>query len=236
LDEYMANGVQDIWSKIKKTASKRVGSFRFATLWVIFTLFTVLFPFVKGPLTSTIFLLLFSLLLISSVTAASGDRRILAVALAVLVTTIVLRLGFVLFGLTDLEALSFLFASFTLGLSAFLVFRSLFKIKNVTSDTIWQAISVYLLIGLTWGMFFSFVNLVSPGSFVDNTLPDQAISFPAMNYYSFVTLATLGYGDILPVTEAARSLAVMEVLTGVLYLAILISRLVGTWKPGEESK
>jgi hypothetical protein len=64
------------------------------------------------------------------------------------------------------------------------------------------------------------------------------MTFPTLVYYSFVTLATLGYGDVLPTTQVARGLVIIEVLMGVLYMAILISRLVGTWKPnkGDDGK
>jgi hypothetical protein len=92
------------------------------------------------------------------------------------------------------------------------------------------------LLGLTWAFVFAFVSVVTPGSFSDSVFPDEALTFQALVYYSFVTLATLGYGDILPVTQAARGLAILEVLMGVLYMAILISRLVGAWKPSEEKK
>ncbi|HOL07292.1 MAG TPA: potassium channel family protein, partial [Methanomassiliicoccaceae archaeon] len=70
---------------------------------------------------------------------------------------------------------------------------------------------------------------IYPGSFVDSANPSESMNFHTSMYYSFVTLATLGYGDIVPVTQEARGLVIVEVLTGVLYMAILISRLVGTW-------
>ena len=153
------------------------------------------------------------------------------VALLSFVASIASRLAFVLTGEEWLEPFSYLFATTTLAWATIFLFLSLFEAKGVTSTTMWKAISVYILIGLTWASVFTIVETTSPGSFEDTSLPDATMNLPTFIYYSFVTLATLGYGDIVPMSQEARGLVIMEVLTGVLYMAILISRLVGTWRP-----
>jgi hypothetical protein len=173
---------------------------------------------------------------IASIFNVGENKRQKLIGISLLIVAVATRWGFLLVDVASLNAVSFLFAALTVAFVAYLMFRSLFEIKEVTTDVLWQAISIYLLLGLTWAFLFGFVSVVAPGSFQDNTFPDEAMSFQALVYYSFVTLATLGYGDILPVTQAARGLAILEVLMGVLYMAILISRLVGAWKPGEEKK
>ena len=69
------------------------------------------------------------------------------------------------------------------------------------------------------------VDFLVPGSFRYGQ--DRTLTGPEMIYYSFITLTTLGYGDIVPVSPSARSLATLEALTGQLYLTVLVARLVG---------
>jgi hypothetical protein len=112
--------------------------------------------------------------------------------------------------------------------------RSLLKQKEVTGETISMSISVYLLIGLTWGLFYIVLHHLQPQAFslgVSTASGPQAEQqlFPVLVYFSLTTLATIGYGDITPVTLQARYAAVAEGITGQFYLAILVARLVGLY-------
>ena len=80
-------------------------------------------------------------------------------------------------------------------------------------------------------MLYALVEIVMPGSFaVKGGLSANIITeWSTFNYFSFTTLTTLGYGDITPMTERAQSLAILEAITGVLFMALLISRLVGLY-------
>lgn len=93
---------------------------------------------------------------------------------------------------------------------------------TITHHRIEGAVAVYLLFGLGWSIAYEWVELVHPGAF-----RGVASESSPWIYYSFTTLTTMGYGDITPVHPVARSLAAAEALTGQLYLAIMISRLVG---------
>lgn len=108
---------------------------------------------------------------------------------------------------------------------------------RVNHDVIWAAINVYLLLGLIWAYGYEFLELANPRSFrgPDPNIPLNRDDF---FYFSYVTLATLGYGDILPATRSARAIAILEALTGQLYLAILVARLVGAYvgKSDSDSK
>jgi hypothetical protein len=86
------------------------------------------------------------------------------------------------------------------------------------------AVAVYLLLGLIWARLYQVVELASPGAF--RVPAGEVVNGASLAYFSFVTLATLGYGDISPVNILARDLAVLEAIMGQLYLVILISRLV----------
>jgi len=86
------------------------------------------------------------------------------------------------------------------------------------------AVAVYLMLGLIWARLYDAVELLAPGAF--HTPAGEAVTPASLVYFSFVTLSTLGYGDFAPVNIVARNLAVLEAITGQLYLVILISRLV----------
>jgi hypothetical protein len=117
----------------------------------------------------------------------------------------------------------------------FLTVAVLFQVVRpgrITRHRIRGALAVYLLLGLVWAMAYSLVDILVPGSFElpetmrESTLDPQERRLPSMIYFSFVTLSTVGYGDIVPLSVPARSLAVIEALVGPLYLAILVARLV----------
>jgi hypothetical protein len=224
----------EIWSKVKAPFLKMMTQSRYLTVWVAFILLMVLTPLTSGPIGAIVLSFIFSFVLISGILTVSNDRRLLMIGLIPLTIAIAARWIAYFNGDQDWQAVSAIFGTLTLAYVTILVFSALLKSKEVTSTVIWQAISVYLLIGLTWASLYLFLDLTTPGSFQDNSSPGAEISYPAIAYYSFVTLATLGYGDIVPITSTARGLAVLEVLTGVLYMAILISRLVGTWQPGSK--
>lgn len=96
---------------------------------------------------------------------------------------------------------------------------------KVDSETIYAALSTYLLAGLCFAVLYSAIEFSWPGSF---TGPDKFTESSA-TYYSFVTLATLGYGDFLPRSELARGVATFEVIGGQLYLAVMVARLIGAF-------
>lgn len=98
---------------------------------------------------------------------------------------------------------------------------------KVDGETIYAALSTYLLAGLFFGVIYSAIEFTWPGSFAG---PDEFTEASA-TYYSFVTLATLGYGDFLPKTELARGVATFEVIGGQLYLAVMVARLIGHFGP-----
>lgn len=103
--------------------------------------------------------------------------------------------------------------------------------RRVTADILFGVACVYLLLGVTWSFAYMLTEMIQPGSFV---LPEGIHVEPAqineLLYYSFVTLTTLGYGEILPVSPFARSLAIIESVAGVLYLALIVARLVAMYQ------
>jgi len=97
----------------------------------------------------------------------------------------------------------------------------------IDANKIVGAICIYLLMGLIWALMYLFLAQAIPGAF--NGL-DQLVwydNFANVAYYSFVTLTTLGYGDISPVAPVARFLVYMQAVVGVFYMAILVASLIG---------
>jgi voltage-gated potassium channel len=99
---------------------------------------------------------------------------------------------------------------------------------HVDNEVLCASISAYLLLGLAWAFGYMLVGLGSPTAFSFTT---QNAIHEVMNarnayYFSFVTLSTVGYGDIVPISGAARMLAMTEALSGMMYMAVLIARLV----------
>jgi hypothetical protein len=118
--------------------------------------------------------------------------------------------------------------------TALVVLVQTFRGGPVSVHRVQGAVAAYLLLGLVWGYGYELVAALHPGAFA------SALATPgedrSLIYFSFVTLTTVGYGDVTPVHPAARSLALMEALTGQLYPAILLARLVTLHTQGEGSR
>ena len=123
-----------------------------------------------------------------------------------------------------------------LGWTTFVVLQNVLSSGRIHADRIFGAICVYLLIGVIWAVMYSMVSHVDPDSFegAHSSLADERIlnkreSFQRLLYYSYITLSTLGYGDIVPKSVQAQTLSWLEAVTGQLYLTILVARLVGLY-------
>jgi hypothetical protein len=172
---------------------------------------------------------LITAVLIAGVYTVLHDRKLFLIALVLAVPMLVAQWslhrlaghGIVLVG-SICGAAFFLFNSVT-------ILSHILKGAEVTVDTIFGAVSVYLLFGLGFAFAFMAIDLVHPGALVLN--PPQAVQdardISFYTYYSFVTLTTLGYGDINPGTAPAQAFSYLEAVAGQIYLAVLIARLVG---------
>jgi hypothetical protein len=166
-----------------------------------------------------------SLIIISGLIATVRDRRFILLAIAL--TVIALFLGW-----EDIERpnlylhlfnnlYSWVFIAFLIVL----ILRQVFRSGPITPRRVQGSIAVYMLLGLLWAVSYEIVELLNPGSFRIVSQHGDA-TLPQLGYFSFTTLATLGLGDILPLSPLARSLVVLEALVGQLFPVILIARLV----------
>lgn len=97
---------------------------------------------------------------------------------------------------------------------------------EMNANRLYGAVCIYLMIGLLWALLYYGLNVVAPGSFGGGLAATPEDAQIEWIYYSFVTLTTLGYGDILPLSAPARALAYSEAIVGVFYMAILVAALV----------
>ena len=105
------------------------------------------------------------------------------------------------------------------------LFREIFKTKIIDSHIISSAISIYVLVGIFWYLLFMFLLMIDPDSFDIRNFNPEMVSID-MIYFSFTTLTTLGYGDITPLSYTAKMWSITEAMMGVMFLAIMISRVV----------
>lgn len=111
--------------------------------------------------------------------------------------------------------------------SAVIAAKHVFGGTKVDRNLLFGAMCVYLLMGLIWAILYGLIFQFLPGSFSGIEGLDGKAPMDTLLYYSFVTLASLGYGDITPVAPVARTLAYFEVIGGQFYIAIMLAGLVG---------
>jgi Ion channel len=199
----------------------------------VLALMLAILMFVVGPLQAAgivaahHFGLAFGLVLMAAVFIVSGDpvsltAMLIAVALIVLSTFLRLRQPSVLD--IYLDASAWLITGVTLSI---VVSRAVFSPGPITFHRIVGAILLYLNIGLIFVALFCFVGLLVPNAFVGlGPLQDNLAVAGNLIYFSFVTLTSVGYGDIVPLHPFARGLSNVEAIIGQLYPATLLARLV----------
>jgi hypothetical protein len=175
--------------------------------------------------------LLFSLVLLAAVVAVADRKRTLVIAIVLALPAITAR-WINNFWPDVVHPAVFLVCA--LLLLAFVIGHLLHFILHapvVTVEVLCASIATYLMLGLMWTVAYWLVDQLTPGgafSFNTNRGAQSMNGFTGF-YFSFITLSTVGYGDITPVSRAARWLAAMEAMTGLLYVAVLIARLVSVY-------
>ncbi len=129
------------------------------------------------------------------------------------------------------------FGLFFMTVAFIIVANIVLHVRQVTDELIYGAINVYLLIGLSFAFIHALVEFMQPGSIVGlDALSMSDASIMPYVYYSFVTMTTLGYGDLSPVTGPAATLAYVQAVFGQLYIAIMIARLMGLYVVHESNQ
>jgi len=175
--------------------------------------------------------LIFTFLILSTVYLLSKERKMLAIGALLAFPILILKWHyyFSLNPASNIIALVLLLLLFFLICYQMIV--HLTHAKTINADLIFAAICIYLFIGLIFSTAYTLHELLDPGSyqginaFSYYTHPDRL--FELMIYFSFVTLTTLGYGDITPMTPIATHIAILEAILGQFYIATIVAALIG---------
>ena len=205
-------------------------------LLIALMLLVLAHPFFPAEnLAHVVFLVTVSTVLVGAIWAVSRQRRVLVASLSLAAPTFTAAWLQHFIERRWLTAVYLVLGALFLGFTAVVVLRQTLEGAAVTTDTIAGAICFYILLGVIWALIYALIELTHPGSFLDRGHPVGSAGHhslvPELLYLSLVTLSTVGYGDILPITQQARMLAAVEGIIGPLYLAVLITRLVSLASP-----
>ena len=174
------------------------------------------------------------LIVVSSVYAVSFRRLTWIVALIIALPVAFHRDLFFAITVSKLEiaraAISIAFDIFIIVV----IFRRAFQTREVTSDAIYGAVSIYLLVGFAFLRVYTLLVALQPNAFYLDPVLNNHRVIPIqsdLTYYSFLTMTSLGAVGISPVSNQARSLSVVESVIGILYLGVLVSRLIAAYRP-----
>lgn len=166
--------------------------------------------------------LCYSLLLLVGLALAWFQRRAFHVMLIVAVVSVGVRWASRWYPELSVFREATMLASILM--TTYIVMEQVFRTGRVTSMRIRGSLAVYMLFGMAWAHAYQLVSSVYPGDAFSSKESMSTVS--AWIYYSFATLTTLGYGDVVPISRVARMLAVGEAMTGQVYLTVLVARLV----------
>jgi hypothetical protein len=185
---------------------------------------------------------LFGLLIVTvtyAAASAAGDTKRVRRAYMVLVApVIIIDIGIITMGAGDgLALVGAAFQTALLCFAAISILSHLLKTERVSIDTILGGVCVYLLIGESFAYICSIVELLKAGSYLEGgrmlSIPPNVNHLlgrrPELSYFSFLTLTTVGFGDIVPVAPVARVFAILEALIGQIFLATFLAFLVGNY-------
>jgi hypothetical protein len=200
-------------------------------------LFLILVPlFSDHPASQYLVYILIILILMSAIVTISGNRLYLVVGSSCAALSIILNVLFFLTGEPPYYQASILIPFLFFGFVTIFIFSSIIRERKANFDLIAGAISVYFLIGIFWAYGIMVIELLSPSSFtLAGVDANQLRYLPDFISYSFSFLTTTGNYDVAASTSFARMIMMFEMITGTLYIAILISWLVGKMVVREQS-
>ena len=165
--------------------------------------------------------ILFLIILIFSIFLHQHDSKLFKVTVASLIIILIN----ILFFDNNQSVSQYFLKILIVSITIVELFREIFKTKIIDSHIISSAISIYVLVGIFWYLLFMFLLMIDPDSFDIRNFNPEMVSID-MIYFSFTTLTTLGYGDITPVSYTAKMWSITEAMMGVMFLAVMISRVV----------
>jgi len=195
------------------------------------------YPFIVGTPTKELLLdTLTNFVLLSALITVSSNRKVLWVALVLLLSALVFAWLPSSSQQSWQTTLELILTALFLAYVVWHIFLDVFNQRSISRDTLFGAICIYLLLGLLWSYFYLLLVWLTPDAFnLDPSLLSNKGELSAhLLYYSYTTLTTVGYGDITPISLQARSIAIIEQITGVFYIAIMMARLVSMYQTDGE--
>ncbi len=200
--------------------------FRFFPLLAGLTCKIILSPLLAPHIGLSLFMDLFNaVLFFSGVCAVAGNRRNLVISLASGLVFLAATIAHRLTGSSTMASVIDVSGVVFLSVLIFDFCAHIVRRDTITVDIISGAITAYLMMAVLWAFIYDILYTLDPSGF---NLPQRlAHDGRVMLYFSLVTLTTLGYGDISPVSPMARSWVVLEALVGQIYLVVVVAMLVG---------
>ncbi len=215
-------------SSAKPVSAPRKPPHRFLFLLITELALIVGYPFTEGPeISAEVFRMFAVLVFCAALYAVLGRGRVTLVAFLLGIPAIVVHIANAAGYLPRLQLATVALGVLYLAFVTCIFIWAVISAPSVTGDTLAGAVAAYLLIGITYGLAYGLLARVNPDSFRDTVRPDMVLQPGEFIFFSFVTLTTVGYGDIVPWSAHARSLVILESVTGIMYPAVLIGRLIG---------
>lgn len=224
-----------------KLPSFHIGRRKFSVPHLVFTLVAmfILLPFVDALAWGNFIEgIVFTIVLIAAVSAIGGRRRTLVLAILLVAPALIFRwLSHIWPVSVPLELSLVASTIFVLYVISHL-FHYVMVAPSVNEEVLYAAVAVYLLIAVAWSFVFRLVAHLDPNAFaftVPQATGNAMQGFTAM-YYSVGSLSSVSFGDIIPVSNVARMLVLLEAVVGLFYMTIMIARLVSLYTSSAESK
>ena len=212
----------------------QAGYFRYSAVELLVALLILFItaPFIETlPYGDLIESVLVTLVMVSAVLAIGGKRWTLAVTVALVTPALAGKwLNYLAPGLVPTPVFlvaTAIFLAFIVGQ----LLRFILRTPRVDANVLCAGLAGYLMLGLLWVPAYVLTAYLTPGAFVFTAVFQDGSAMEGFNafYFSFITLCTVGYGDVTPASHVARMLVVMETLSGLFYMAVLVSRLVAVY-------
>lgn len=200
---------------------------RFLLLLVLILLLILLPPFLDGFLQTRILMDIFlTAIFVSIIYTIKLQKAQRIIAIILVLPLIIATWASYFIEFTTLGLATRIFGALFFAHAVLNILRTIYKSSEISRETIYAAVDAYLLLALMWAFIYSILEMVVPGSFA---FPDQRYRGELLpfEYFSFITITTLGYGDITPLTDKASALAIFEAVVGQIYMVVLVAWLVG---------
>lgn len=215
-------------------------AYRFAILLTIFLLQLLTTPLFEGSMAAGYAADIFFYLLLAAAAFSIRNSRFFKLAIFLGIVAIACEITSYFSGSVIILIITGFVANTYLVLVTLLLAASVARQRSINADTVMGGLCVYVLIGIFWTSIFINLELIHPGSFNFGVHSQQHLDilsiYGLLMYYSFVTLMTIGYGDVVPMSSMAQTLTILEGLIGQFYLIFFMASLVGLYIQKHQNK